>query len=371
MVGGGPSGSTTSTGTSMPWDSGNRSEVENQALALMRDAPFSYYPNATYASPDPSLITGLQNAGNVGYASGQVAGELTPGMQGAALNANTALASGAGIAAATPWLNMLSGFGYNNPAQQSINALMGVGTGEAAQDLSKTASGYYLDNQNPYLAKQFDAAADPVTRAFMSATAPKTDSAMEANGRFNSGATSSAQAVNQSALGDTLENLGTNLYGNAYNQERGRMDAAAAQLGSLQNTAFGNAGQLGVTGQNSQTAAVQTALDQWSRLLSGQQAAINQTPTLSNMYAQDYNVGANSRSQLQQLDQAQINDQIARFYGNQSAPWQGVEKAASVLGSPIPGFTSQTTPYFSPSPLAQIGSLASSGVGIASALGGK
>jgi hypothetical protein len=367
MGGSGPSGTTTTTMNQTPWDSGNLQEIHNTTMDLLRNSPYTYYPGQTYATPNATTELGISNAGNTALQAGEIAGGITPEMQGTALNANNWLAGGGGFEGAQPWLTSLTAGSSANPAQDAIAALMGVPSGTAGQSLGATASGAFL-NSNPYTSDMVMAATDPLVRQYQTATAPTTDSRMNQYNRYGSGASANATSVNEQNLAKGIGDISSNLYGTQFSNERNLMNQAAAALGGLQNTAYGTAGQLGVSGTNAQTSAATSALDAWNKLLGGQQAAINSTPGLSNMFTNDYSAAINSGNQQQQLDQAALNDQIARYYGVQSAKWQGPQQAAAIFGTPIIGSSATQQPYFSPSPFSQILGGASSGLGIAKAL---
>lgn len=366
---GGGQGTTTSTTNNIPWNSGNLSNIQNNAVALMNDPNArGYYPGTTYAEPNqPLTIAGLQNAGNYGIQTGMAAAPLTAGAQTAALSANTDLAGGSGLAGAQPWLTALSTAGGANPAQSSIDALFGVGSGSAAQNLDFTAGGGFM-GANPYLAGQYEAMTDPLVRQFKTATSPRTDSVMNQAGRFSSGGLANAQTANEATLGNVLGDAASNLYGTDYANERNRMVTAATSLGNLQTGAYGGAGQLAVSGANTANSANATALDAYNRLLGGQQSAINATPALSGMYSTDLQSGINAGTALTALDQAKISDEMARFYGNQQAPWNAVSQAGNIVGGAIPGLQTSTQPYFKPSPLAEIAGIGSSVAGIGKSL---
>src|SRR5690242_12498480 len=78
----------------------------------------------------------------------------------------------------------------------------------ASNDLAlDTITGKFLNPQtNPYLNDTFNAASDAVTRAYQTATAPQTSSAMEAAGRYGSGAYGQMVSQNERNLGTTLGN---------------------------------------------------------------------------------------------------------------------------------------------------------------------
>lgn len=119
-----------------------------------------------------------------------------------------------------------------------------------------TISGSYLDPAtNPWIKKTFDAAAGDVTRSYQTATAPQTDAAFAAAGRYGGGAYRNMREGNERSLGTTLENLGTGIYGDNYARERQNQIAMTGNVGNLiqagylDDTAAINAGGA-IQGQN-------------------------------------------------------------------------------------------------------------------------
>lgn len=113
-----------------------------------------------------------------------------------------------------------------------------------------TARGDYLDpSTNPYLASTFQAAADPVMRNFQTAVAPGIDGGRVAAGRYGSGAWTNMQQGAQTALGQTLGGLATNIYGGNYQQERDRQMGAVNNAGNTFQQGFLPAQALATIGQ--------------------------------------------------------------------------------------------------------------------------
>jgi hypothetical protein len=118
--------------------------------------------------------------------------------------------------------------GGNRPAGTTTTTTNQTLAPGGLQQLQNTISGQYLDPAtNPYLNQTYDAAARQIT--------PRVNSLFEASGRYGSGA-------HQGVLGQTLSDLGTNIYGGNYNNERARQLAAAGtSIGStVQNPYFTN-----------------------------------------------------------------------------------------------------------------------------------
>ena len=108
----------------------------------------------------------------------------------------------------------------------------------AMMPLMDTAGGGYL-NANPYLNQTFAKAADNVTRAYQTATAPGIDSAFAGRGRYGSGLHANAQGQAANELGNSLGNLATSIYGGNYANERQNQLSAANSLGSLYQSGLG------------------------------------------------------------------------------------------------------------------------------------
>jgi hypothetical protein len=116
------------------------------------------------------------------------------------------------------------------------------------------------------------------------------------------------------------------------------------------------------SGFNTGNQAAMNALQMYPQLAqaaySGPQATIQAGTGLG---AQD--------QQYRQFQQQQIQDQMARYYGTQQAPWQGLEQFMRTIGSPVGGSASTTTPYYS-NQMAGLGSVLSGGAGLLNSMGG-
>lgn len=199
-MGGGGGGTQTTNSTQTvntgPWvdQAPHLKDIFNEAGGLYSGGPAKYFPTSTVAGMDPAQTAGLQQIINRGLAGSP----LTPAANDTAL---------------------------------------------------KTIQGGFLDpSSNPYLKSTYDAAADSVVRNYQTATAPNTDGAMVAAGRYGSGAYQNLREGNERALGTSLNNLATNIYGGNYQAERDRQQAqtnntgALIQAGYLDPTAAINAG---------------------------------------------------------------------------------------------------------------------------------
>jgi hypothetical protein len=326
-----------------------------------------YYPGATMAPWNPAVQTGYEGIYNTG------AGNVAQGLQPNATNAyNTALSGGYGANNSPAYGAYQQFMAGTNPYQQQLGALAnsaaggnlglstlgGIAQGQGAgmQQLGQTASGYYL-NSNPYLAAMVQAAADPVTRNYQTATAPQADYNFANAGRYGSGAMAGLRSTNEQNLGKTLADQSSNLYGQNYANERARQDAAAAQYAGLQNQAGQGYGSLYNQGLQTSGQALNNLLASQQYGATGLQgayqsgnaaamSALGQYP----QFAQAQFIPARAQLEagqgLTQMTQAQISDQMKRYYGEQAAPWDTLAKYMSSIGQYTSGSSSSQTPYF-------------------------
>ncbi len=124
----------------------------------------------------------------------------------------------------------------------------------AAQGMTlDTINGKYLDpNSNPFLAATYGAAADQVTNAYRTATAPGTAAAYSAAGRYGSGARNQAVDQNNRGLLDKLNTLATSIYGGNYEAERQRQMTAAGGAPGMTQAGYIEPGILTSIGQQQQ-----------------------------------------------------------------------------------------------------------------------
>ena len=118
------------------------------------------------------------------------------------------------------------------------------------QQLTSTFRGDFLSPEsNPYLRSTFDQAAQAVGENFRDFTVPQTDSQFALAGRYGSGLYNNAQQRNQEVLGRTLNELATNIYAPAYENERQRQLSAMRYAPNAQNMGYFDTGRLAAVGQ--------------------------------------------------------------------------------------------------------------------------
>ena len=176
--------------------------------------------------------------------------------------------------------------------------------------LMDTAGGGYL-NANPYLNQAFSKAADNVTRAYQTSTAPAIDSAFSrSSGALRSGAAMNARDQAQENLGKTLSGLATDIYGGNYANERQNQLSAANSLGNLYQSGLGlrtsaagtSAGQgtadastrLAATGQiaNDMSGDAARRLQASNAMTQAEQGDLNNFMAANDRLSQAFNTGA-------------------------------------------------------------------------------
>jgi len=190
--------------------------------------------------------------------------------------------------------------GYPFPAQQvygfTPDQLTGMNLGSQAamqansgllnptlSNVAATQSGAYLSPQtNPYLQGTYNAAAAPVTQQFRDATEPGIQAEFARAGSFGGAAQNQAEGIAQQNLGNTLQNLATNIYGGNYEQERQNQIRQQGLVPGLVGASFAPASELmGIggmqqqLGQETANTALQNAENQynWPFQLLGQLGA--------------------------------------------------------------------------------------------------
>lgn len=106
---------------------------------------------------------------------------------------------------------------YNNPVNSA---------GSTA--LLDTINGRYLNPQsNPYLQQTYDLAANRMADAYARGTGASTNAAFGSSGSFGGSAHQEMVQANNRAFGDSLANLGNQIFGGNYQAERARQDNAS------------------------------------------------------------------------------------------------------------------------------------------------
>lgn len=104
-------------------------------------------------------------------------------------------------------------------------------------ELNRVTGGAYLQGEsNPYLQGMYDAATRNVINQFNRNVIPSIDQSAQAAGRYGSGAWADLRSQANQDLLNTLGDVSSNLYGGAYESERGRMMQGLGLGGELSTT---------------------------------------------------------------------------------------------------------------------------------------
>lgn len=258
--GGGGGGSTTTVQKADPWAGlqGPLTSLYGGAMNWYNSSGPSYYPGSTVAPLNDTQQAALRMGRNY-------AGSGQNPVVGAAQSRLNSSIGGIGVDANPAYGTLQPFAGGNlvgsNPAQGIFSAFANgwqTNNNEALPYLRETAGGKYLTNQtNPYLNGMLESASRPLVSSFQNAIAPALASQFSAAGRTGSGAQSAAFGQAADALGRNLSDLSSNLFGNAYAQERQLQQGAAGQLSQIDMT--GQANQLAAAGRLSDINAAERA----------------------------------------------------------------------------------------------------------------
>jgi hypothetical protein len=135
---------------------------------------------------------------------------------------------------ANHWLNqMLAGNGLNSQQNMVANDLaMGRFTNPAAAEVQRIAMGGDV-GKNPHLAGMYDQAAGRVTDNFNKSVVPGMDTAFAHSGRLGSGSYAKLRGEAEKSLGQTLGDMGTSMYGQAYSNDMAAKNAMLGQFAGM------------------------------------------------------------------------------------------------------------------------------------------
>ena len=355
----------------------------NSALNLFNNFPLQYYPGQTLAdfrAPNPFVGQGY----NETYNAGQNINAMLPQYNAAYSSALAPQANpadpyyqqyAAGQSGPSQYYRSVADLATNAGNQYAPQVAQYANQAAANNNLGlsqlgQTASGYYL-NANPYIDQMAAQAMAPITQNYQTTTAPGITGSFAGSGRTGSGAAQLAAAQGQQNYLNSLTNLSTNIYGQNYARERQAQDVAASQYGQLYNQGLqtgisGNQAAAGIYDQALRLGLSATQADQLAQQygISGLNAA-NTTGNqqqidalrLFPQVAAAQLLGPNATVQAGQglssidqqyrsFEQAALEDQAKRFYGNQQAPYDTLSAYLKNIGQPQAGSGQTSTPYF-------------------------
>jgi hypothetical protein len=174
-------------------------------------------------------------------------------------------------------LNPFQTQAYNAQAQRAVQ---GSPVNDAASgELQKTLSGGYL-GKNPYLSGMIDSASQDVTRNYNQSVIPQLTALDARSGSFGNSGVGSATTAAQGQLAQQLGNIATNIRGNDYAAERGRMQTAVSQAPGIANQDYIDAQMLGQAGAGFQAQNQANLTDDYTRFTQARDDPQQQLNTL-------------------------------------------------------------------------------------------
>ena len=147
----------------------------------------------------------------------------------------------------------------------------------------KTLRGDFLNPaSNPYLSATYDAAAGDMSRTFQNSAMPSINSTFSQAGRYGSGAHQNAVGDAARTLSSGLSNLGTQIYGQNYGQERNNMMQAMSGAPGLAQADYQDASMLMGAGDAQRAYEQQNITDAYTRWQQGQQAPYQNLDVMGN-----------------------------------------------------------------------------------------
>ena len=178
----------------------------------------------------------------------------------------------------------------------------------ANRNAADTLSGRYLDPaSNPWLSRTYDAAAGDMSRNYANAVVPGVNSSFSLSGRYGSGAHENAMGDANRTLASSLSNMGTQLYGQNYQQERSNQLQTMNMAPQLAAADYNDASMLMGAGDAQRAFTQEGLADAYSRWQQEQQYPYQNLDVLGNAImttmgaggsTKMYGSGGNSTGQL-------------------------------------------------------------------------
>lgn len=156
-------------------------------------------------------------------------------------------------------------------------------TANANWNAANTLGGQYLDPaSNPWLSKTYNAAASDMARNFSNSVVPGINSSFSLNGRYGSNAHREAFGDAARTLNSGLTNLGTQIYGQNYANERGNQLNVLGMSPQLANADYADAQALIGAGDAQRAFQQENLTSDYNKWLLAQQAPYQNLDVLGN-----------------------------------------------------------------------------------------
>lgn len=176
-------------------------------------------------------------------------------------------------------------------------ALRGSEVGRGAnRNAADTLSGRYLDPEsNPWLKSTYDAAASDMARNYTDAVIPGINSTFSRAGRYGSNAQQAAIGDAGRTLASNLSNMGTNIYGQNYQQERGNQLNAMGMSSQLAASDYNDANALMGAGDAQRAFSQEGLADAYSRWQQAKQFPYKNLDVLGNAIMTTMGAGGSTK----------------------------------------------------------------------------
>ena len=221
--------------------------------------------------------------------------------------------------------------------------------------------------QNPYISQAYEAASRPMIEQWKEEIAPSLDARFALSGRYGSDAMQNSKYRSAEGLGRSLAQLGTGLYGEAYEADRNRQMAGANQLLQGQMQGAGLSSSVGEQDYAQRAAAAAGMADIGSAKYNQQYASAGGLVDLGNLGQQTQMTAAQTlpgiiqardQEAMQNLgllssvgdrEQAMINDMLGRtdsvYEANRRQAYDDLAEYSALLNG-VPGGTTSSQPYY-------------------------
>lgn len=277
----GQSSQTTVQETAPPeWAVPYLQQITQGAQDIYNRGPQSFFPGQTYAGFDPLQLQGQEMA--LDYAS-QYGDVLDP-----------ALAS---------YTNMVAG---GNPLLQSFS--------QAVPESAEALTGMLMPRQNPYLDQMVNQATTRAGDVFDRSMRSVRDE-MQMAGQTQLGpAYTTGLDIASENLGNSVQNITSSMYGNAYNADMNRAFSAATAIPNIYRAGQGT-----------------------------QLQALGMTPQMTQLGLTPSEIVSNVGGQRQSMAQQGISEAMRRYMYQQQAPYQSLMNYANMIGGVAPAWGGTTT----------------------------
>lgn len=318
------------TTTTKPWKEAQPYILQGyqQAQNLYNQGPAEFFPGQTYISPSEATTNALNMAEQRAMAGSPLVREAQGSVSNLMSFTNPYAAQTAQLGATA-----------NDPSADFYRQLMEGqvgGSSEAMDMIRRTASGEYL-NANPYLEAALSRANRLATESYQEGLRGLQSQASAA-GRYGSGAMGQQVAKGQDVFARALTEQNQQAYAQNYASERAAQEAAIARMAGIEQQGIQNrmAGASALTSGQQQALATRlgalVSAGQMTEADANRQLQAAQlAPTLAEQDYADMQKLLMVGQAREGYDAAALQDEMARWNYQQTAPWENLQRYQSAI----------------------------------------